>query len=123
MFAFYYFGFLTPLFCRFLLLLDGLYQTCPGIEINMQIMLKNSAIEALQSITEVHEITSLYNSFHGRIPANTDVDNISKCISKLLIDDVATLRRISRVPDSNGINTKLLLCAGRSIHFLYFEVV
>jgi hypothetical protein len=26
--------------------------------INMQIMLKNSAIEALQSITEVHEITS-----------------------------------------------------------------
>jgi hypothetical protein len=62
------------------------------------------------------------NSYWGRCPALAVTTEVVSGVLRALQDDVATLRRVSRVPDASGIDCKALLRGGEALFDLALGV-
>ena len=102
---------------------------CSGTDITLLIHVKSTAVDVLQhmatsilaaskSVLDVMELLNKFNVEHiipvslaNQFTATTGAAIISS-ISKQIQEDIATLRRFSRVPGCTGINAKILLRSG-----------
>jgi hypothetical protein len=110
---------------RYLYLLRSLYFSAPGAAIPALERLKKLATDVLTSLPDaVKHLNRLRQTDGHRNGSSTtsstttaaggDVKSVGT-LTKLLLEDVAVLRRIGRIPDSSGVDAKALLRSGRGI--------
>ncbi len=122
---------------RFLIGLVQSYKSVSGSELTTLETLKRCAVDLLTSsinsdatVGVIREVdlrivlsvgessSSSSSSILSTSTASTTTTAIDTAkIVKLLNDDIATLRRIGRVPDAKGINAKALLLSGKCQSF------